>query len=294
MDDAQTGDFNSRGNFMRFYQVMLSWAFVPLVCSNLSGQSQPTIWPPGNTTLYLDVGLSGETTLPQPLGSRVTVPPQEHVLMVLPSGVSPIQWTKDGVAIPWATGQTLVLPGVTTADSGKYNIVGTPTMSGAGITLNVAPQGNFANFSALLTLAPGASTQTVGFVIGGISSKAVLVRAVGESLKSFGISNPAGRPSFRFFSSASDGMFAGIAPSSPSGWLPIFASVYAFPLTGIVDGGDSCIVTFLVPGAYTVQVSDTSLQGGAVLFEVYDLPEFPIPSTVAAAPISTTPGPPLK
>jgi hypothetical protein len=214
--------------------------------------------------------------------------------MVLPSGVSPIQWTKDGVAIPWATGQTLVLPGVTTADSGKYNIVGTPTMSGAGITLNVAPQGNFANFSALLTLAPGASTQTVGFVIGGISSKAVLVRAVGESLKSFGISNPAGRPSFRFFSSASDGMFAGIAPSSPSGWLPIFASVYAFPLTGIVDGGDSCIVTFLVPGAYTVQVSDTSLQGGAVLFEVYDLPEFPIPSTVAAAPISTTPGPPLK
>ena len=288
---------------MNVHRFMLIAAVVVAGGSNLLSQSPPGIWPPGNTTLYMGVMPSNSESLlpfPFPAGSRVTVPSQEHVVMILPSGVSLIQWTKDGVAIPGATGQTLDLSGVTTADSGKYNIVSTSTVvsgtgitqgvSGTGITLNVAPQGNFANFSALLTLAPGANTQTVGFVIGGISSKTILIRAVGQSLKSFGISNPVGRPVFHFFGSGNDGSLAFLAPTTPDGWLSFFASVYAFPLSDIENGGDSCIITFLRPGAYTVQVSDDSLQGGMVLFEIYDMPAMPGVSVTGLVPISTTPG----
>jgi hypothetical protein len=282
---------------MNVHRFMLIAAVVVAGGSNLRSQSQPITFPPGNTTLYMGVAppSTWESLLPFPFsaGSRVTVPSQEHVVMILPSGVSPIQWTKDGVAIPGATGQTLDLSGVTTADSGKYNILSTSTVSGTGITLNVAPQGNFANFSALLTLAPGANTQTVGFVIGGISSKTILIRAVGQSLKSFGISNPAGRPVFHFFGSGNDGSLAFLAPITPDGWLSFFASVYAFPLTGIANGGDACIITILRSGAYTVQVSDDSLQGGMVLFEVYDMPAMPDFSVAGLVPISTTPGIPL-
>jgi hypothetical protein len=141
-----------------------------------------------------------------------------------------------------------------------------------------------ANFSALVTLPPGGSA-TVGFVVPGVVSTALLVRAVGPSLQSFGISNPVAAPDMQVFNAKGTGLYftfltAPVTVQPINGgtpivvfpgpnWNAIFGSVGAFPLPGGEQAGIAYNYGSFPPGVYTVKLVDDSGKGGTVLFEVY-------------------------
>lgn len=128
-----------------------------------------------------------------------------------------------------------------------------------------------------------------GFVIGGVETRPVLIRALGRSLSHFGVSPVAQNPRFSIYSGSNSAAFAvssnwnvlnntelsGLAgpnayDAQALGWLFSFAG--AFPLEQ--DANEQVYFGFLSPGAYTVQTSDPSASGtgGWVLTEVYVFP----------------------
>lgn len=228
--------------------------------------------PAGITTLVMASDVGNGFAPPAP-GSRVTVPYYEEVRMRAPEGWAyPIQWTKNDKPITGATEPVLTLRFVTQADSGTYQIAGAPfPFITTGIKLEVAAAGHVGNFSARLELAPGDGAQVVGFVVSGRGPKSLLLRAVGPSLRAYGVEKPAALPRMRFFDAAGKELVFAY-PAVIIDWAPIFASAGAFPLTG----GERERVAFttlgLAPGAYSVHVSDDAGLGGTVLLEVYELP----------------------
>lgn len=206
-------------------------------------------------------------------GSRVTVPYYEQVRLKAPDGWPyAIQWTKDGKAIEGATEATLVLPFVTPSDSGLYNLTGAPwpTIT-TGIKLTVAPAERLANLSTRQELPAGDSVVIVGFVVSGEKAKSLLVRAVGPSLRDFGVTRPVALPRMKFFDAKGTELeWSHVAMIID--WAPIFASVGAFPLTGGEREWTAYTTVSLPPGAYSVHVSDDAKAGGTVLAEVYEMP----------------------
>ncbi len=103
-----------------------------------------------------------------------------------------------------------------------------------------------------------------GLVINGSSDETVLIRAVGPSLKSYGISNPLPDPSLVIFDSE------GKAVAGPiTNWSQVSAATMAdagaFALQA--DSNDAAIVLTLPPGNYTANVSSASGDSGVVLLE---------------------------
>jgi len=178
--------------------------------------------------------------------------------------------------------------------------------SGGGLTLGFSfflssPNGFLTNASNRVTLRAG-DISTTGFVIEGSSPRLVLVRAVGPSLANFGVSPVSNNPKLELFSSSGAALAAGQnwslvtysslepnLPPGPNGAPPtatyfsptqfdaqamnwIFSIAGAFPLNA--NSNDQVFFGMLPPGAYTVQVSDSTVGagGGTALIEVYILP----------------------
>jgi len=124
----------------------------------------------------------------------------------------------------------------------------------------------------------------MGFVVGnlptGQTTATYLVRAIGPSLRQFGIANPAPQPKLTVFNA--QGQQISNLPGIPVAydWNAVFASVGAFGLISVaqVIGGaqDAYLVVSLVPGSYTVQVTDASGKGGQLLIEAYSSPRLVI------------------
>ncbi|HRE83770.1 MAG TPA: hypothetical protein PLN52_22185 [Opitutaceae bacterium] len=247
----------------------------------------PFVRPPGVTRLQLATDISNGFVPPEFPG-RVRVPPYEQVWLLAPTPWPyPIQWTKNGNAIPGATSSPLILRQVTGEDSGLYSLavtelppIGEPAPIATRIQLDVVREGHVGNFSARVILQPGNDTQIVGYVVEGRVPKRLLIRAVGPSLKQFGVSQPAALPRFRLLTS--DGNeFTVIRPAVVyplAYWTALFKQAGAFPL--VIEGdGERAHLAFdtydLPPGAYTVHVTDDAALGGQVLVEVYEFDTYP-------------------
>jgi len=234
---------------------------------------------PSVTRLALKVDVANGIFPPQEPW-RVYVPTSEQVLLFAPpEWPAAVQWTKDGMAIPGASGEQFIIPAVSRADSGQYSIVSNAPfpLIPTRIQLEVMSRGRFGNFSARLKLAPGKDTQVVGFAVVGKETKRLLIRAVGPSLKAFGVADPAPRPRLRIYTDdgkALDLVRVAVVPS-PRYWDEIFRQAGAFPLAG----GESPFAAYdaleLPPSTYTVHVSDDSGTGGEVLVELYEFDTFP-------------------
>jgi hypothetical protein len=126
------------------------------------------------------------------------------------------------------------------------------------------------NLSCLTNLAAG-TTLTAGFVIGGSTSRTVLVRASGPALINFGVTGTMVDPQLKLFNSA-DAII-----SANAGWggdpqiTQATQQVNAFTLTNPAST-DSVVLVTLPPGAYTAQTNSVSGGGGNVLIEVYEVP----------------------
>lgn len=130
----------------------------------------------------------------------------------------------------------------------------------------------FVNISTRTRIGGTGDGLIVGFVIGGTSSRSVLMRAVGPTLSVFGVSDPLPRPSLSVFrgltviASNDDWNI-----NDPVRLSAAFDRVGAFRLLGGTSRDAALLVT-LTPGPYTLQVTGAGGTAGSVLVEAYEVP----------------------
>ena len=126
------------------------------------------------------------------------------------------------------------------------------------------------NFSVLKNVT---TKVTLGFVIGGGTNKTVLIRAIGPTLgiAPFNVGGAIPDPKVELFNGAS------ISIGTNDNWAGTAELTAAFIATGAfalsATSKDAALITTLVPGNYTVEVTPaTGTAGGTALLEVYDVP----------------------
>ncbi|MFZ1056665.1 MAG: hypothetical protein WAN79_13420, partial [Opitutaceae bacterium] len=126
------------------------------------------------------------------------------------------------------------------------------------------------NLSARAQAGSGPNILIAGFVIGGSTSRTVLIRASGPALIPFGVTGALADPEVQLYSGstllASNDGWGGASDISNAA-----AAVNAFSWTDPTSH-DSGILETLPPGAYTAQVSGASGDSGVALIEVYEVP----------------------
>ena len=209
-------------------------------------------------------------------------------LAVSATGSSPLsyQWSLNGAAIQGASGSILTLTTIGTAQAGSYSVTvsnsqGSVTSPLVLVTVNAnLGTARLSNISARAYVAPSQGSGDIliaGFVISGSSAKQILVRGVGPTLSSFGISNFLANPALTILS----GQTSLAATSNwDSSLAATFGAVGAFALTA--GSHDTALLENLNPGAYTAQVNSTDTKDGVALAEVYDADD--------AASFSSDPG----
>ncbi len=163
---------------------------------------------------------------------------------------------------------------------------GSYTVQVAGIGTGAAAQGvaivevyeadattsTLVNLSCRARVGTGADILIAGFVIDGTERRRLLIRAVGPTLGTLGVTGVLADPKLEIIPAGATTPIA-----SNDNWdaslAPVFTSAGAFALTP--GSRDAALVVTLGPGSYTVQVSGvgtgTAAQGVAIV-EVYDLP----------------------
>ena len=213
----------------------------------------------------------------------VTPPQSQHIntgmaatftVVATETGFS-YQWKKDGKAISGATGPTYGIASTVSGDMGFYSVVMTSaarTLESTAAILTVATDemSRLSNFSARAYV-PAGGDFTVGFAIRSAAEKSVLLRAIGPTLGSFGVTGALADPKLDVLPA---GASVGTAASNDD-WgggatlANAFASVGAFPLA--FASKDAAVARTLAMGGYTARVTSSLVgRAGTALAEVYD------------------------
>lgn len=223
--------------------------------------------------------------------------PATFSITVSASPAPDFQWKKNGVKITGATNNTLVLDRITASDAGDYsveasNVVGWVVSNRASLTVTppsasstkirangapeedttvaAAPQSRIVNLSVRSRAGSGDNALIVGFVIGGGSTKSMLLRGVGPALAEFGVADVLSDPKLSLFAGS-------VLTASNDDWA-LDANAPKVASTSAVLGAfslreasaDSAMLADLSAGAYTVQVGSKDSETGVALVEVYD------------------------
>jgi len=188
--------------------------------------------------------------------------------------------------LPTSFAAVLVPPGLT-LDTGTGAVTGTPSVAGtwfttisatnaagtgyATIIVTIVPQpsSRIINFSTLAAAGPASQALTLGFVVSG-SSKTLLVRGIGPTLKTFGVANSLPDPKLTLFS--------GAAPIATNTAWQTGSSAVNIPAMDAQTGAfalpsgskDSAVIVLLNTGAYTAQVMSAGSSTGTAMAELYD------------------------
>jgi len=183
-------------------------------------------------------------------------------------------------AFPLSNTASLDAALTTTYASGDYSAVVTGGGGGGtGVALaevydatpaasSTAASPRLINVSAL-TQVQATNVLTIGFVVSGSINETVLIRAIGPSLASFGVSGALAAPRLTLLGS-------GAVLASNTGWggtanlTTTFAAVGAFALSP--TSADSALVATLPAGSYTAQIVGVGGTTGTVLAELYEVP----------------------
>jgi hypothetical protein len=196
-------------------------------------------------------------------------------------GAPPIsyQWLQNGSPISGATGANLYLSNVTTAQAGNYSVVvstsaGTATSDPALLALSTAPT-RLANIASRGVAANAANVLTAGFVVTGTGTKQMLIRVVGPSLGSLGITGFLADPSLDLLDSTQKILQTNDNWGTQSGGATAVTAINqattrvgAFALPA--NSRDAVILATLNAGSYTVQARGANNGTGVALIEVYD------------------------
>lgn len=128
--------------------------------------------------------------------------------------------------------------------------------------------GRLLNLSSRARSGTGTDAHIVGFVVEGARPRPMLIRAVGPTLATFGVTSASADPSLEVFSSS------GVRVALNDNWSdPATATaanrVGAFALPA--GSKDAAVVLTLNPGSYTAHGA-AAAGGGVTLVEVYELP----------------------
>lgn len=123
------------------------------------------------------------------------------------------------------------------------------------------------NVSVLKHLGTGL---TMGFVVGGNTSKTVLVRAVGPTLAGFGVGGTVADPQLILRGPG------GVSFGASNDWGDAVALSNAFTAVGAfglaAGSKDAALLVTLPPNSYTVEVTGVANTTGSALIEVYEVP----------------------
>ena len=133
----------------------------------------------------------------------------------------------------------------------------------------VFSDGALRNLSTRGQVGTGANVLITGFIIGGSTSKQVLIRAVGPTLGPLGVVSPLADPQLQVFTQAGVPIAGGYNNDWNIGDASAMTSVGAFSLPS--GSKDSSLIVTLPPGLYTTQVSGVGGTTGVALVEFYDL-----------------------
>ncbi len=184
-------------------------------------------------------------------------------------------------AFPWANSASHDSALLQTLPTGGYtaNISGQSGDTGVALAevYDDTPIGTYTpsiprivNISARVQVGTGANILIAGFVIGGSTSKTVLIRASGPALIPFGVTGTLADPMLQLYAGAtlvaSNSAWGGNPQISGSA-SAVGAFAWKFP-----SSSDSAILVTLPPGAYTAEISGASGDSGIALVEVYEVP----------------------
>jgi len=125
------------------------------------------------------------------------------------------------------------------------------------------------NISARGMVGTGSSIMTGGFVITGNTTETVLIRAVGPSLASYGVTSVLAQPTLTVYNALGNPLASNSVWGGGSTLSSAMAQVGAFSLP--TTSSDSAVIVTLPAGAYTVQVSGINGTSGTALLEIYEL-----------------------
>lgn len=265
----------------------------------LFAQASATIGVARQDTVFVTLGY-GSVHHVQPLPSPrfVNVNPGSELHLKTgydESGIVSIEWFKDLQRLRSAS-KTLSFTRTLESDSGRYHahIVhaqGTETTNTVHIRVTNPVRQQLLALSTRATLSASSPTLVGGFVIapapGSLSEyKTVLIRAVGPSLSTLGVSNPLAAPTLTIFNGSGDELLRGTPVSTTaSHWDPrsdptlVAAAVGAFPL--LPNSNDIAMVLNLSSGVYTAHIGSINGGTGDVLFEIYEAPDSLVISPLA-------------
>jgi hypothetical protein len=186
-------------------------------------------------------------------------------------------------AFSWGSSPTKDSAILDTLQPGPYTAEVSGASGDTGVALvevyDATPAGTYTptttrivNISSRAQVGTGSNILIAGFVIGGSTSKTVLIRGAGPvlALPPFKITGTLADPQLQLYSGST-------VIESDTGWggdpqiFAAAASVGAFPW-GSSPTKDSAILVTLPPGAYTAELSGASGDTGVALVEVYEVP----------------------
>ncbi|HVU35118.1 MAG TPA: Ig-like domain-containing protein [Opitutaceae bacterium] len=130
--------------------------------------------------------------------------------------------------------------------------------------------GTLRNISTRGQVGTGDAILIGGFVVRGSAAKQVLIRAVGPTLGSFGVTGTLATPVLQLYDSSNNLVAMNDNRVTDSaGVAAAAARAGAFPLPA--GSSDAAALMSLAPGGYTAQVSGLGGTTGVALMEVYDL-----------------------
>ena len=126
------------------------------------------------------------------------------------------------------------------------------------------------NVSARVQVGTGGNILIAGFVVGGSTSRTVLIRASGPALSPFGVTGTLPDPELQLYAGST-------LLGTNTGWGGKFELVSAAASVGAFTwsdpaSNDSAILVTLPPGPYTAEVLGASGDTGVALVEVYEVP----------------------
>ncbi len=194
--------------------------------------------------------------------------------------ITAIQWFKDNKQLA-SQNTTYEVVGATDADSGvyyaKFTADGMSQISNQATIRVVQPvRRQLLDLSSRATISASNPTLIGGFVVapspGQLNeTKYVLIRAVGPSLASLGVTHPLASPAIRIYNSDGTPFVPAAAPTGNpvSSVDTVSIRVGAFPL--MAGAGDVAVVMPFPAGVYSVHVYSADGGTGDVLLEIYDI-----------------------
>jgi PKD repeat protein len=190
-----------------------------------------------------------------------------------------------GLSLNASTGLITGTP--TTAGSYVVTLNATNASGTGSITLNLivaasaAPTANPGRLIDLSVNSQVTSTSPIimGFVISGTQPQNVLLRAIGPTLASYGVTNSLAAPHLRLFNAGGTLLLERDGWDGSGDLSATFARLGAFALAG--GSADAAVLVTLSPGVYSMHVTTTSSTGGIALAEIYDASATPPPDTAS-------------